>query len=74
MFTDQQSMLSLTKRQNAVLCVSLFLIFVGSRAAVINYGGNSVPFGDEWDGVAAGLLRPYLQGNLKLGRIVLRSQ
>ena len=62
-------MLSLTKRQNAVLYVSLFLVLVGPRAAVINYGGNSVPFGDEWDVVAAGLLRPYLQGNLKLAEL-----
>ena len=62
-------MLSLSKRQNAVLYVSLFLVLVGSRAAVINYGGNSVPFGDEWDAVAAGLLRPYLQGNLKLAEL-----
>ena len=60
---------SITKRQNAVLFVSLFLVFVGSRAAVINYGGNSVPFGDEWDAVAAGLLRPYMQGNLKLAEL-----
>ena len=59
-------MLYLSKRQNAVLFVSLFLVLVGARAAVINYAGNSVPFGDEWDAVAAGLLRPYLQGHLKV--------
>ena len=67
--SGQRSMLHLTKRQDAVLYVSLFLVLVGSRAAVINYGGNSVPFGDEWDAVAAGLLRPYLQGHLKLAEL-----
>ncbi len=57
-------MLYLDKRQNTILCISLFLVLVGSRSAVINYGGNSVPFGDEWDGDAARLLQPYIQGNL----------
>ena len=57
------------KKQHAILFLSLFLIFVGSRAAIINYGGNSVPFGDEWDGGAAGLFKPYMQGNLTLGEL-----
>ena len=39
-----------TKDRTQSCYVSLFLVLVGSRAAVINYGGNSVPFGDEWDG------------------------
>ena len=43
---------------------SLFLIVVGSRAAVIGHAGNATPFTDEWEGEGANLLRPYLQGTL----------
>ncbi|HEY3623532.1 MAG TPA: hypothetical protein VGL12_14305 [Roseiarcus sp.] len=55
------------RRRKTLLLVSLFLILVGSRAAVINHGGNSTPFMDEWDCDAADLLRPYLQGSLTVG-------
>lgn len=47
--------------------VSLFLILIGSRAAIINYSGSSTPYLDEWDGDAAYLLKPYVRGNLTLG-------
>jgi hypothetical protein len=47
-----------------LLVASLFLILVGSRAVVINYAANPTPFTDEWDGEAAGLLKPYLAGAL----------
>jgi hypothetical protein len=54
-------------RRQTVMFVSLFLILVGSRAAVINYAGNPTPFTDEWDGEAANLLKPYLEGALAIG-------
>jgi hypothetical protein len=53
-------------RRQALLLASLFLILVGSRAAVIGYAGNATPFTDEWDGEGANLLRPYLQGTLTI--------
>ena len=46
------------------LLASLFLILLGSRAALINYAGSATPFLDEWEADAAHLLEPYLQGKL----------
>ena len=57
----------LHKRPNSLLFLSLFLILVGSRAAVINHAGNSSPFWDEWEGGWAEFARPYIQGNLTVG-------
>lgn len=33
-----------------ILAVALFLILVGSRAALIGFAGSPVPYMDEWDG------------------------
>jgi hypothetical protein len=52
--------------RQTLLIVSLFLIVVGARAVVINYAGNVTPFADEWDGAAANLLKPYLQGAMTI--------
>jgi hypothetical protein len=54
----------LDKRPKSLLFLSLFLVLIGSRAAAINYAGNSTPLGDEWDGEAASLLKPYIEGKL----------
>lgn len=57
----------LDSRRQTLLFVSLFLVLVGARAVVIDYAGNSTPYTDEWDGEAANLLKPYLQGALTIG-------
>ncbi len=54
----------LNKRPKSLLFLSLFLILIGSRAAAINYAGNSTPLWDEWEGEWANLLKPYIQGKL----------
>ena len=54
-------------RRQALLLASLFLILVGSRALVIGAAGNPTPYTDEWDGEAANLLKPYLEGTLSVG-------
>jgi hypothetical protein len=64
MDSGQRFLRFLDNRRQTVLIVSLFLIVVGARAAVINYAGNPTPYADEWDGEAAGLLMPYLKGAL----------
>ena len=66
----QQFIRFLDKKHKILLLISLFLIFIGSRAAVINYSGSSTPFWDEWDGEAASLLRPYIQGKLTIGDLL----
>lgn len=58
------------KRGGAAFLISLFLILVGSRAALISHAGNATPFLDEWDGDAAYLLEPYLQGRLTVGDLL----
>jgi hypothetical protein len=55
------------KRGGIVLTISLFLILLGSRAALINYAANPMPFFDDWDGAAVLLLKPYLQRRLTIG-------
>jgi hypothetical protein len=57
----------LDQRRLPSLLISLFLILIGSRAAVIAYAGNPTPYTDEWDGEAANLLKPYLEGQLTVG-------
>lgn len=54
-------------RSPLLLLAALFLILIGARAALIGYAGNPTPFLDEWDGDAAQLLIPYLQGRLTPG-------
>jgi hypothetical protein len=49
-----------------IVCLTLPHL-VGSRAVLIGYAGNSTPYADEWDGEAANLLKPYLQGALTAG-------
>ena len=63
----RQLLRRLDQRRQALLLASLFLIVVGSRAAVINHAGNPTPYLDEWDGGAANLLRPFLQNTLTVG-------
>jgi hypothetical protein len=58
------------KRGGTALLISLFLILVGSRAALISHAGNPTPFLDEWDADAAGLLKPYLEGRLTVGDLL----
>ena len=57
----------LDARRQPLLLVSLFLIIVGARAIAIRYAGNLTPYADEWDGEAANLLKPYLEGALTTG-------
>ena len=52
-----------------IFLLSLFLILLGSRAALIRYAGNSTPFMDEWDGDAALLIKPYFEGRLSVSDI-----
>ena len=67
MGSGQRFLRFLDHRRQTFLLVSLFLILVGARAVVINYAGNATPYADEWDGEAANLLKPYLQGALTIG-------
>ena len=46
------------------------MIYVGFRALVIDYSGTVTPFYDEWDGDAAGILVPYVNGKLTLGDLL----
>jgi hypothetical protein len=67
MRSGQRLLQLLDVRRQTLLFVSLFLILLGARAVVINYAGNATPYADEWDGEAANLLKPYLEGSLTIG-------
>jgi hypothetical protein len=47
----------------------LFLTVFGARLWLIQHYGNALPFWDQWDGEAAVLLKPWLEGNLSLGAL-----
>ena len=49
---------------------SLFLVLIGSRAALIAYAASPTPFLDEWDADATHLLKPYLQGHLTIADLL----
>ncbi|UFS77231.1 hypothetical protein LPB73_07595 [Tardiphaga sp. 37S4] len=49
---------------NATLLLAMSLIMFGAKAIVIANYGSSVPYWDQWDGEAALLYGPYLDGNL----------
>ena len=55
------------KHRASLLLVSLFLLLLGSRAALIRYAGFPTPFLDEWEADGATLLKPYLAGHLGVG-------
>ena len=67
MRSGQRILRFLDNRRRTLFFASLFLILIGARAVVINYAGNTTPYTDEWDGEAANLLKPYLQGELTIG-------
>jgi hypothetical protein len=43
--------------------VGLFLVVFGARLWLIQHYGNALPFWDQWDGEAALLIKPWLEGN-----------
>jgi hypothetical protein len=47
--------------------VSLALILFGAKLLVIGAYGNATPYWDQWDGEAAGLYAPFLEGRLGWG-------
>ena len=58
------------RASRALLAIALFLVLVGSRAALVGYAGSQTPFMDEWDGDWNGLIWPYLQGRLTLDMLI----
>ncbi|RBP03080.1 hypothetical protein DFR50_1464 [Roseiarcus fermentans] len=52
------------------LAASLFLILVGTRAALIGFAGGATPYMDEWDGDWGGLIKPWLDGRLTVDALV----
>jgi hypothetical protein len=53
------------------LC-ALFLVVMSVRLLVIHIFGSPLPFYDEWDAGAAGLYKPYLDGNLSIWSLFSR--
>ena len=62
---------ALDQNRTAILLASLFLILLGTRAALISYAGSPLPFLDEWEADGAHLLQPYVQGNLTLSDLFI---
>ena len=47
--------------------LALFLVVVGARFWLVSSYGSPVPIGDQWDGEAANLFKPWIEGTLRLG-------
>lgn len=45
-------------------CAALFLAVVGARFWLIAHYAGPLPYWDQWDGIGAGLLKPWLEGRL----------
>jgi hypothetical protein len=53
----------------SLLLASLFLLIIGAKFSLIDRYGSDLPYWDQWDGEAANLYRPYLQGKLNAGEL-----
>ncbi len=62
---------ALDQNRTPILLASLFLILLGTRAALISYAGSPTPFLDEWEADGARLLEPYVQGNLTISDLFI---
>ena len=62
---------ALDQNRTPTLLASLFLILLGTRAALISYAGSPTPFLDEWEADGAHLLERYIQGNLTLSDLFI---
>jgi hypothetical protein len=62
---------ALDQNRTPILLASLFLILLGTRAALISYAGSPTPFTDEWEADGARLLKPYVQGNLTISDLFI---
>jgi hypothetical protein len=49
----------------------VFLLILASKLLLIALAASPIPFADEWDGEAAGVIRPFLEGQFDL-RSLLR--
>jgi hypothetical protein len=49
-----------------ILLLALFCIVFGAKIIIISSFGNIVPFWDQWDGDAAVIYLPYLDGTLSI--------
>lgn len=62
---------ALDQNLTPILIASLFLILLGTRAALISYAGSPTPFLDEWEADGALLLEPYIQGKLTISDLFI---
>jgi hypothetical protein len=62
---------ALDQNRTPILLASLFLILLGTRAALIGYAGSPTPFLDEWEADGALLLEPYIQGKLTISDLFI---
>lgn len=51
---------------------ALFLVVFGARLLVVAIYGRPLPFFDEWDAGAAGLYKPYLDGEMTIWSLLSR--
>src|ERR1043166_4886362 len=50
--------------------LALFLVVVGARFWLVSLYGSAVPIGDQWDGEAANLFKPWIEGTLRFGDLL----
>ena len=49
--------------------LALFVLVCGARLWLVDLGGASVPFWDQWDAEGDALFAPLVQGHLPLSRL-----
>src|SRR6187549_381005 len=61
---DQRGLTPISTRLKLLQYFAFAIILLGFKLRTIKYYGNSTPFWDQWDGEAANLYKPFIDGNL----------
>jgi hypothetical protein len=59
-----------TRSWKIALAVLLFLTALSANLWIVSRYGNSTPFGDQWDGEAAGLYVPFFDSKLTISHLL----
>jgi hypothetical protein len=56
-------------RAAILTCLGVFLLIFSSKLLLIQFASSPVPFYDEWDGEAANVIKPFMEGRLGIGTL-----
>lgn len=60
-------------RAAILTCLGVFFLIFCSKLLLIQFASSPVPFYDEWDGVAASVLKPFIEGQFGVGKLFVHD-